>query len=232
MQQLYYTSCPVGYGLGTASGYQVKRKSAGYAATGDWRELAFSPILPGTTTLAPAALRYWRDNDGAAIAFITPRAAEYQTERGGWGRPGGYFAHVIRLDERELAALAHWPAGLFDCPFWCGSDPSPSQGQPPPPLSLKRDQLMVAPGFSAVRRLLEPGENVDLLARLLSATAEAARTSRTLFLIDAPERLGRRVALLSFAFPEVMRGALTFSTGCNPFGCKRDVIVSRWLLTE
>jgi molecular chaperone DnaK len=212
MEQLYYTSCPVGYGLGAGSGSQVKRKSPGFQVAGDLVQLAFRSFVPGTTTLAPAALRYWRNGHGAAVTWITPRATEYETERGGWGRPGGYFAHVIRLDKRELKALAHWPAGLYDRAFWCRSDPSPSQGQPPPPLSLKRDQLMVALRFSAIRRLLEPGETVELMARLLSATAEAARTSRTLFLIDAPERLGRRMALLTFAFPEVMRADLTFST--------------------
>jgi molecular chaperone DnaK len=216
MEQLHYTSCPVGYGLGTANGYQVKRKSTGFPVAGDWaRGLAFRSFVPGTTTLAPGALRYWLDGDAAAVTWISPRATEYETERGGWGRPGGSFAHIIRLDEYELKALAHWPAGLYDRPFWCRSDPAPSQGQPPPPLSLKRDQLMVAPRFSAVRRLLEPGETVELLARLLSATAEAARTGRTLFIIDAPERLGRRMGLLTFAFPEVMRGDLTFSTYHN-----------------
>src|SRR6185437_1007303 len=40
----------------------------------------------------------------------------------------------------------------------------------------------------------------------------AAREGRTLFLIDEPERLGPRVMLLTFAFPEALRPALTFST--------------------
>jgi molecular chaperone DnaK len=212
MEQLYYTSCPVGYGLGTSNGYQVKRRTAGYPVPADWRELTFSPFVPGTTALAPGALRYWRDGNAALVAWLAPRATEFDTELGPWGRPGGYFAHVVRLGDGEMKGIECWPAGLHDRPLWCRSDPAPTPEQAPPPLHLDRNQLMVAPRFRAVRRLLERGESVELLARLLSATAEAVRKGRTLFLIDAPERLGRRVAVLTFVFPDAMRGDLTFST--------------------
>src|SRR5207249_284915 len=47
---------------------------------------------------------------------------------------------------------------------------------------------------------------------LLTALAGSAREGRTLVLIDEPERLARRIALLTFAFPEALRPALTFST--------------------
>ena len=30
MEQIYYTQCPVGYGLGASNGFQVKRLSRGY----------------------------------------------------------------------------------------------------------------------------------------------------------------------------------------------------------
>ena len=49
-------------------------------------------------------------------------------------------------------------------------------------------------------------------AKLLTAIATATREVRTLFLIDEPQRLGPRIALLTFAFPEAFRGEITFST--------------------
>src|SRR4051812_13194370 len=102
MEQVYYTACPVGYGLGAGSGYQVKRITPGYQVTGDWRQLAFHPFVRETKALAPGALRYWRHGDAATVSWITPRATEFETERGGWGRPGGYLAHVVRLEAREI----------------------------------------------------------------------------------------------------------------------------------
>ena len=143
MEQVYYTSCPVGYGLGTGSGYQVKRKSSGYPATGDWSPLAFRPFVGVSTVLAPGRCVTAKCN-ASAVAWITPRATEYETERGGWG-PGGYFGHVVRLGDAEMKTLAFWAAGLFDRPSWCRSDPSPSQGRPPRPLRFNRDDLMVPP---------------------------------------------------------------------------------------
>ena len=97
MEQVYYTQCPIGYGLGAANGFQVKRISPGYPATGDFRHLALRVFLPGTRDLAPPALRYRRDGDMAEVAWLTPRAHEYETEGGRlWGRPGGQF--IIPLD--------------------------------------------------------------------------------------------------------------------------------------
>lgn len=92
MDQLYYTQCPAGYGLGTSNGAQVKRRSPGYPSAGDLRHLGMRPFVPGTTTLAPACLRYQRAGEEAEVAWLTPRAKEYETEKGLWGRPGGYFA--------------------------------------------------------------------------------------------------------------------------------------------
>jgi len=208
MEQIYYTQCPIGYGLGASNGFQIKRLSVGYPAAGDFRALGMRAFLPGSRTTAPPALRYRREGGVAEVAWLTPRAQEYQTERGLWGRPGGHFAHGVRLDAQELAALANWPAGLFDRPAWRRADPEPTRGRPPEPVAL---DLMAAPTFAAVAPLAE-GEDPELLARLLTALAAAARDGRTLYLIDEPDRLARRVALLTFAFPAALRPDLSFST--------------------
>ncbi|HEX8200274.1 MAG TPA: hypothetical protein VF590_07290, partial [Isosphaeraceae bacterium] len=146
----------------------------------------------------------------AELAWLTPRPQEYETERGLWGRPGGHFAHGLRLEPRELKALANWPAGLDDWPFWCRSDPRPTRGSPPTELPVYPHHLAARPDFAAEIR---DAAALDLLARLLTALARATLGGQTLFLVDPePRRLRRWVALLTFAFPEPMRPALTFST--------------------
>jgi len=209
MEQIYYTQCPVGYGLGASNGFQVKRLSPGYPVTGDFRHLGLRAFLPGARTPAPAALRYRRGGDGVAeVALLTPRTHEYETERGLWGRPGGHFAHGLRLDGPELAALRHWPAGLSGSPFWKRADPVPSLGRPPDPVAPAPGR---EPGY-ATAAALAAGRGVAPLAALLTALADAVRTGRTLFLVDRPDRLADLVALLTLALPEAFRAAVTFST--------------------
>jgi hypothetical protein len=212
MRQIYYTQCPIGYGLGASNGFQIKRLSPGYPISGDFRHLGLRAFVAGTRTLSPPALRYRRGEDGAAeVAWLSPRSHEYETERGPWGRPGGHFAHGLLLDDGELAAIDDWPAGLHDRPFWARADREPSRGQPPADLGLSATDLGRPPTFEAVAPLadmLDP----ERLAVLLTATAWAARDGRTLFLIDEPGRLADLVALLTFAFPAPWRAELTFST--------------------
>src|SRR3954451_17956348 len=91
MKQIYYTQCPIGYGLGASNGFQIKRVSSGYPLTGDFRQFGLRAYLAGTRTMAPPALRYRRNEQGAAeVAWLHPRTHEYETERGLWGRPGGH----------------------------------------------------------------------------------------------------------------------------------------------
>lgn len=208
MEQIYYTQCPIGYGLGASNGFQIKRLGAGYPASGDFRFLGMRAFLPGSRVLAPTVLRYRLDGEVAEIAALTPRAQEYQTERGLWGRPGGHFAHGLRLDKAELAAFANWPAGLFDRPGWRRSDPEPSRGRQPEPADL---DFSTPPTFAAVAPMAA-GQDPSRLARLLTAAAASAREGRTLFLIDEPAKLAGLIALLTFAFPAALRPALTFST--------------------
>jgi len=211
MEQIYYTQCPVGYGLGASNGFQIKRMTAGYPTSGDFRHLGLKAFPGGGRTLAPPSLRYRRDGEVAEVAWLTPRPNEYDTERGLWGRPGGHFAHGLRLDEAELRAIGHWPAGLFDGPSWKRTDREPTRGRPPDEIALAHASLSRPPTFADVAPLAD-GEDPDRLARLLSALAFAARQGRTLFLIDEPAALGPRVALLTFAFPGPYRAELTFST--------------------
>ncbi len=211
MEQIYYTQCPVGYGLGASNGFQVKRLSRGYPASGDFRHLGLRAFPGGGRTLGPPALRYRREGGVAEVAWLTPRAHEYETERGLWGRPGGHFAHGLRLGPGELGSIRHWPAGLFDGPLWRRTDPEPSRGRPPEEVALSVAALTRPPTFAEVAPIAE-GEDPEILARLLTALAAVAREGRTLFLIDEPGRLGPRIALLTFAFPEPYRGELTFST--------------------
>src|SRR4051794_16596523 len=154
MKQIYYTQCPIGYGLGASNGFQIKRLTEGYPISGDFRHLGLRAFVAGTRTLAPPALRYRRAEDGSAeVAWLTPRTHEYETkhenetERRLWGRPGGHFAHGISLDDAELVAIGNWPAGLYDRPFWIRSDPSPTLGEPPRPLVLTPADLRLAPTF-------------------------------------------------------------------------------------
>ena len=37
MKQIYYTQCPIGYGLGASNGFQIKRLTPGYPISGDFR---------------------------------------------------------------------------------------------------------------------------------------------------------------------------------------------------
>ena len=36
MKQIYYTQCPIGYGLGASNGFQIKRLTPGYPISGDF----------------------------------------------------------------------------------------------------------------------------------------------------------------------------------------------------
>ena len=211
MEQIYYTQCPVGYGLGASNGFQVKRLSRGYPMSGDFRHLGLKAFPGGGRSLAPPALRYRKDGEVAEIAWLTPRANEYETERGLWGRPGGHFAHGLRLSGDELKSIGRWPAGLFESAIWKRTDREPTRGRPPDEVDLGEDSLFRAPTFAEVAALAD-GEDTERLARLLTALAIVAREGRTLFLIDEPGRLGPRIALLTFAFPEKLRDELTFST--------------------
>jgi hypothetical protein len=212
MEQIYYTQCPIGYGLGASGGFQIKRLSPGYAVSGDFRHFSLRAFVAGTRQPAPGALRYRRGaGDVAEVAWLTPRSHEYETERGLWGRPGGHFAHGLQLSAAELRELDDFPAGLFDQPFWSRSDREPTRGQPPAELKLAFRDFAWPPDFASVAPLAQ-GKDGEQLARLLTAVAAAARSGRTLFLIDEPERLGEWVALLTFAFPRPWRADLTFST--------------------
>ena len=211
MEQIYYTQCPVGYGLGASNGFQVKRITPGYPLAGDFRHLGLRAYPAGGRTLAPPTLRYRLVDGSAEVAWLTPRPMEYETERGLWGRPGGHFAHGLILTPAELRAIDDWPAGLFDASTWRRSDPEPSRGRAPEPVSLTRDDLSARADFSAVAGLAE-GLNTALLARLMTALAAVSREGRTLYLIDEPGRLGPRVALLTFLVPPTLRASVTFST--------------------
>jgi hypothetical protein len=211
MEQIYYTQCPLGYGLGASNGYQIKRHSANYPLNSDVRHLGLKAFLPGTRTLAPKTLRYRRQGDVLEVAWLAPRLQEYVTERGAWGRPGGLFAHGLRLSVDELAAIGHWPAGLYGSQIWREEDREPTRGQLLPPIALTSADLARAPRFAEVAPLAADLET-GWLAQLLTAIALAARQGRTLFLIDEAERLADRIQLLTFAFPEPLRDDLTFST--------------------
>ncbi len=209
MEQIYYTQCPIGYGLGASNGFQVKRLSPGYPVSGDFRHLGLRAYLTGTRSLAPSALRYRIGEGGMAeVALLTPRTHEYETERGLWGRPGGHFAHGLRLVDAEMAAIHHWPAGLFGQAVWRRSDPVPSRGLPPDPLDAS---LHLEPTFARAATLASRLDR-GWLAALLAALAAVTRDGRTLVLVDRPDRLADHVLLLTLAFPEVWRGSLTFST--------------------
>ncbi len=212
MQQIYYTQCPIGYGLGATSGFQVKRLDPGFPTTGDFRHLGLRAFVPGTRDLAPPALRYRLDGEIAEVAWLTPRTHEYETEGGRlWGRPGGQFAHGLRLEPVELAALSHWPAGLYDRPIWVRSDPVRTQGQPPHPLVVRPENLSPAPTFESVTGIANDFR-CDQLTLLLAGLARATREGRTLVVIASAADLGSLAALLTFAFPEPLRAELTFSS--------------------
>ncbi len=211
MEQIYYTQCPVGYGLGASNGFQIKRLSRGYPVSGDFRHLGMKAFPGGGRVLAPPSLRYRRDGEVAEVAWLTPRPNEYETERGLWGRPGGHFAHGLRLGPGEMKAIKRWPAGLLDSPIWKRTDREPSRGRAPDEVELAASALFRPPTFADVAPLAD-GESPDRLARLLTTLAAVTREGRTLFLIAEPDRLGPMVAILTFAFPEKLREELTFST--------------------
>lgn len=215
MEQVYYTQCPVGYGLGVANGFQVKRRSAGYPVTGDFRHLSLRPFLPGTRDLAPPALRYRRDGAGAEVAWLRGRTHEYETENGRlWGRPGGQFAHGVRLTDTEFVAIRRWPAGLYGAGFWVVRDPvrTLDQAKPEPePIAVWPPEGWAAPELRQVAEQAG-GESVDWLAGLIAAAARSVATERTLFLIETPERLVRLISWMTFLMPEPLRADLTFST--------------------
>ena len=52
MEQIYYTQCPMGYGLGASNGFQVKRISEGYPPSADSRHLGLRAYPGGGRTLA------------------------------------------------------------------------------------------------------------------------------------------------------------------------------------
>src|SRR3954447_16934969 len=212
MKQIYYTQCPIGYGLGASNGFQIKRLTPGYPTSGDFRHFGLRAFVTGTRTMAPPALRYRRVEEGTAeVAWLNPRSHEYETERGLWGRPGGHFAHGLLLDELEMETIANWPAGLYGGRVGPRSDPLPSRGAPPDARELSAADLRCEPGFDAFAQL-DAGDDVDRLARLLTIVALAVREGRTLFLIDEAERNPDRIALLTLAFPVEWRPAITFST--------------------
>ncbi len=211
MEQIYYTQCPIGYGIGASNGFQVKRITLGYPVSSDFRHFSLRAFPAGGRTLAPASLRYRRVENRAEIALLTPRLYEYETERGLWGRPGGHFSHGLTLSPTELATIDDWPAGLINRPFWRRSDPEPSRGRPPEPLELADLNPACHVNFESMISLGR-GLDLDWLALLLTALAAAAREGRTLFLIDEPDVLGTMVYLLTFLFPAPLRAELTFST--------------------
>jgi len=209
MDQLYYTQCPVGYGLGASNGFQVKRLSPGFPLSGDLRHLALRAFLPGGRVLAPRVVRYRKGDDGQSeVLCLTPRSHEFETERGLWGRPGGQFAHALRLDRVALRSIKQWPAGLLGAEFWRKTDPEPSLGRVPEPVELS---LRVPATFSTLADLAR-GQNAGFLSKLFTAMAIVARDGRTLVLLDRPECLGERIALMTLAIPEALRPSITFST--------------------
>jgi hypothetical protein len=213
MEQIYYTQCPLGYGRGASNGFQIKRYSAGYPVTADFRHLNMKAFTPGTRTLAPKALRFRRDGDLAEIAWLAPRTHEYHTERGYWGRPGGLFAHGLRLAVDELAVLGHWTAGLHGSKLWCEADTVPTNGQPPKELTFDEQGLACAPDLAAISQLASKnGLTTNLLALALTAAARVTHQGRTLFLIGDDARISALIQVLTFAFPARLRPELTFST--------------------
>src|SRR5271155_1041906 len=71
MNQIYSTQCPIGYGLGASSGFQVKRLSPGYPVSSDYRHFSLRAFVAGTRQPAPAGLRY-RRGGGAAGGPLSP----------------------------------------------------------------------------------------------------------------------------------------------------------------
>lgn len=214
MEQLYFTACPAGHGTEPRDGLQVKRRTQGYPGAPDTRHLQVNPFLPGGKLLAPPLLRYRLEGDEAELIAIAPRATEFDTDRGGWGKPGGFFSHAIRLDQAELEAVAWWPAGLYQSRIWRAADPQPTHEQLPEPLPVPIGPAALTrpPSFAAVQPLAD-GLTANLLAGMLAGLAETVRNGRTMTLLASkPDRLADLVGLLTFAVPGVLRSWVTFST--------------------
>ncbi len=225
MEQVYYTQCPMGHGLGAAGGFQLKRISAGYPRSADFRSLGLKVQMSGLSVLSPKVLRFRWEGDEAEIVWLSPRAREFEVAVGDgsktrqYGRPGGLFAHGLRLRPDEFAGLDEWPAGLFGWEVWVESDPVPTAGKALDPIELNEQRLQARrwrPRLSALSGLAARYSR-ERLASLLHSVAEVSRSGRTLFLFDesnkaSGENLAELIALLTFAFPKGMRRELTFST--------------------
>lgn len=225
MEQVYYTQCPMGHGLGAAGGFQLKRISAGYPRSADFRSLGLKVRMSGLSVLTPKALRFRWDGDVAELAWLAPRAREFEVAVGNgpktrqYGRPGGLFAHGLRLDPDEFGRLDNWPAGLFGWDVWVESDPVPTAGKALGPVALTAPLLQNRrwmPTISDISKLARQYSRHHL-ACLLHSVAEVSRTARSLFLFDETDRangegLAELTAALTWAFPKGMRKELTFST--------------------
>ncbi len=206
MEQVYYTQCPMGYGLGATGGFQLKRMSRDYPRAADFRHLGMRVQMSGLTVVSPKALRYRREGQLAEVAWLAPRPREFEvaaTEGAAlrqYGRPGGLFAHGLRLDSNEMRALQQWPASLYGWPHWVERDPIPTAGRFLEPMQLTDEALAdrgFVPRFAEVAALAEPW-GAEFLAGLLAALAAVMRTGRTLFLIEVPGRPNpRRLGSLS-----------------------------------
>lgn len=225
MEQVYYTQCPMGHGLGATGGFQLKRISRGYPKTADFRHLGLRVRMSGLSVASPKTLRYRRDGPWAEIAWLSPRVREFEVAAGQgrpnrqYGRPGGLFAHGLRAGPEALRSLDYWPASLFNWPCWVESDPVPTAGRFLEPMVLDEASLACRrfpTDFQAIAPLADRW-GLDFLAALFAGVAEAVRSGRVLFLIDMPgpaesSGVASLIALLTFAFPPGMREALTFST--------------------
>ena len=80
MEQIYYTQCPMGYGLGASNGFQIKRLSARYPLTGDFRHLGLRAFVAGTAHPGPTDLaispRRGRDRRGRLAHASDPRVRD------------------------------------------------------------------------------------------------------------------------------------------------------------
>ncbi len=226
MEQVYYTQCPMGHGLGAAGGFQLKRISPGYPRSADFRSLGLKVQMSGLSVLTPQVLRFRWDGDTAEIAWLSPRAREFEVAVGDgsktrqYGRPGGLFAHGLRLSTEEFSRLDEWPAGLFGWNLWAVSDPVPTAGKALEPIALSDPLLQSRRWSPRLRRSLKniaARYSQERLACLLHSVAEVTRSGRTLFLFEESNRasgesLAELIALLTFGFPKGLRRELTFST--------------------
>ena len=88
----------------------------------------------------------------AEVAWLTPRTHEYETEEGRlWGRPGGQFAHGLRLDEKELEEAGVLAGGPVRGGLLAQERPERTAGRPPEPLDLSADDLIRGRRFKPPR---------------------------------------------------------------------------------